>query len=135
MVWAKTIGGIARTSSAPRPSAALKVLLSRLYAEGCQRPPDLRRLGIAIKQVLLFLASDEGRTHDNCWVTSNFLMPGNDSWEADWYDLPERYVEILHAMGHELWQAVEDPEWTHNYGGLPEQLLGRLKAVEGDHAG
>jgi len=134
-VWSKTIDGIARTRSAPRPSATLKPLLRGLYAEACRRPPVLPGLGTAIEQVLLFLASKEGRTHDNCWVTSNFLMPGNDFWEADWYDLPKRYVEILAAMGHELWQAVEDPEWTQNYAGLPEQLLARLKSLQGNHAG
>ena len=41
-------------------------------------------------------------------------------------DLPEKYIETLGVMGHELWQAVEYPEWCENYGGLPEQLLSHL---------
>ena len=127
-VWSATLDGIASTRALPSPSPVLKKRLATLYEEAIRRPPDVARLDVAVEQVLRFLASPEGKTHDNCWVTSNFLTPGDDHWEADWYDLPERYVAILHTMGHELWQAVEDPEWTENYGGLPEQLLNRFKA-------
>ena len=106
-----------------------------LYEEACRRPPVPADLADAIERVLRFIESDAGRAHDNCWVTSNFLMPGDDYWEADWAELPEGYVEILAGMGHELWQAVEDPMWAENFGGLPNQLLSKLNAVRVNHAG
>lgn len=136
--WNNTIDGIAHTRGAPHPphpTDALESLLEMLYHEAVTEPPNTRRLFAAIERLLRYLGSSEGRTHDNLWVTSNFLVPGDEYWEVDWADLPDPVVELLSRMSQEMWQAVEDPDWAKNYGSLPEQLLVQLKAYEGGHAG
>ena len=46
-----------------------------------------------------------------------------DLADPDWSELPERYVDLLGIMGHELWQAATDPEWAEQFGGTPKQIL------------
>ncbi len=43
--------------------------------------------------------------------------------------------QALSRIEEEMWEAVDDPDWVKNYGSLPEELLGQLKACEGSHAG
>jgi hypothetical protein len=103
-------------------------LLERLYDEAVTQPLNTRGLLAAIERLLRYLGSAEGLTHDNLRVTSRFLVPDDEDWEVDWADLPEPVVELLSRMGHDMWQAVDDPDWAENYGRLLEQLLGQLKS-------
>jgi len=129
-VWNRTIDGIAHTRGAPHPTDALESLLELLYEEAVAQPPNTRRLFAAIRRILRYLGSSEGCTHDNLWVTSSFLVPGDEYWEVDWADLPEPVVSLLSRMSQEMWQSVGDPDWAEKFGGLPEQLLVQLEAFE-----
>lgn len=133
-VWQYTLEHLEKTRNAPPPSPAqeLKLLLAELYNAACRRPIIEPELDHAIEDVLEFLASAAGLTHDNCCVTSSFLMPGDDHWESDWGELNGRYEEVLGIMGHELSQAVEDPDACRNFGGMPDQLLTRFRQETGD---
>jgi hypothetical protein len=122
-VWTKTLEGIESKGFRSEPSPELKPLLRALYEAACRRPSEGPVLDQAIRHVLGYLATPEGSTPDNCWVTSHFLVPGDEFWEEDWEELPDRFVEFLAIMTHELWQSVEDPEWSQTFGSMPEQLL------------
>jgi hypothetical protein len=134
-VWNQTLNGNAWMRSTPHPTDALESLLERFYDEAVTQPPNTRRLFASIERLLRYLGSTEGRTHDNLWVTSHFLVPGDEHWEVDWADLPEQVVELLSRMGEEFLEAVDDPDWVRNFGDLPEQLLVQLKAYEADYSG
>jgi len=125
-VWEQTLSGIKQTRGALSPLPELKPLLATLYKAACRRPIIEPELDDAIVRLLEYLSSPTGQTHDNCWVVGNFLMPGDEYWEADWGELPARYEDVLGIMGHELWQAVENPEWCENFGGMPHQLLAQF---------
>lgn len=55
----------------------------------------------------------------------------DDHWEGHWQDVPEDLFRILARMSSEMCQAVENPEWTGNYGAMPEQLLEKLRGLAG----
>jgi hypothetical protein len=122
-VWTVTLGETTDTGSSPEPSPDLKPHVQSLYMAACARPAQDVALEAAIVELLRFLDGPNGRAHDDCWVVSNFIMPGDDHWEEDWSELPERYVDLLGILGHELWQAATDPEWAEQFGGTPKQIL------------
>lgn len=134
-VWNTTIDGIVRTRRTPHPTDALESLLERLYDEAVTQPTSTRRLLASIGQLLRYLGSTEGRTHDNFRVAGNFLETCDDYWEVDWAELPEPVVDLLSRMSMELSEAVDDPDWAKNDGAIPEELLARLKAYEAERAG
>jgi len=133
-VWNAMIDGIARTRSTPHPTDALESLLERLYDEAVQQPRSTRRLLTLIGQLLRYLGSTEGRTHDNLWVTSNFL-DACDDWEVDWANVSETVADLLSRTSMEMSEVVDDPDWAKNTGAFPEELLARLKAYEANDAG
>jgi len=111
-------------------SAELKPLARRLYAETLRRPVDRAVLRGIIETILTFLAGPSGNTHANCYAMSVFLDV-DDHWEGNWQDVPDDLFQILARMSAEMYQAVDDPEWTSNYGATPEQLLIKLRGVAG----
>ena len=128
-VWNKTLEAIQQSEVAVQPTEDLEPLLLLMYEEACRRPVNEKSLQQTIEQLLNLFATEEGRSRDNCLVTSHFLMPGDEHWEEDWGDLPDRFVEILGIMSHELQQSVDDPEWSTTYGTTPEQLIMQLKTA------
>ena len=122
-VWTNTLGETTESGSSPEPSPELKPRMFSLYMAACARPAEDTALEAAIVDLLRFLDQTSAQLHDNCWVVSRFIMPGDDHWEEDWSELPERYVDLLGIMGHELEQAASDPEWAEEFGGTPKQIL------------
>ncbi len=133
-VWSITVEQVDAGGRNPIPSTELGPLLGRLYEAACSRPVDELRLERAIRELLEFLATDGGQTPDNFLVASRFLIPGDEYWDADWGDLPERFVEVLGIMAHELSLTLEDPEWAVTVGSTPSQLLAQLSDSAGSAA-
>ena len=133
-VWESTLRNVEESGAGAKPSEALKPLMLELYVEACKRPVDESRLEAALVQLLRFLDSDAGGAIDNFAVTCSFIMPGDEFWEEDWAELPERFVDTLGIMAHELLQAAEDPEWADSFGGTPKQILDELSG-KGQSAG
>lgn len=126
-VWNRTIHAIEQGGATPEPSPQLRTHLEKLYAEACRRPARDAELESAIASVLRYLDAETGKeAHDDYLVVSDFIMQGEEYWEEDWEELPERFVEILGIMGHELGQAAADPEWAETFGGTPGQILDQL---------
>jgi hypothetical protein len=112
--------------SPPIPTPELKPLLCGMYVEACRRPWDENKLEAAIADLLRYLGTEAGHTRGNCWAVGNFIISGDEHWEEDWDELPERFVDVLGIMGHELLESCEDPEWAESFGGTPQQILEHL---------
>ena len=91
---------------------------------------DGNALRTVVEETLIFLCSSSGKTHANCYAMSVFLDV-DDHWEGHWQDVPEDLYKVLARMSSEMYQAIDDPEWTANYGAMPDQLLQRLRGTAG----
>ena len=109
-------------------SPQLRPFLRELYVALTARPADLPRMKHAMIQVLEFLASPTGRTHENCKAADLFLCI--DDWERDWHDLPQSFINILEDMGGSLHDTIRAPDIAANFGSTPEQLLERTKELD-----
>jgi len=120
---------VVQTSHEGEPvSSHLRPLLLAVYNELKHRPTDVTALRGALEQLLLFLASPEGRTNANCWAADLFFALG-EGWDIDEWDVPDEYGDILGDMAGALHDTVQAPEMAENFDSTPEQLLARLRAI------
>lgn len=112
-------------------STEVPVLLTAVYTQVGRRPADLAALHSALRRLLTYLASPEGRTHANCWATDSFFMYV-DRWDVDWEHLPEPYQDLLGDLGGALHDTVSHPEIAENFDSTPEQFLARLNDLARD---
>lgn len=112
----------------PMPDAAeeLRPLLEDLHAELQRTSPKLSALKEAMKRLLAYLASEEGKTDANCQSVDHFLG-ADDAWDAE--RLPSPYADILADMCGALHDTVSAPEIAINFESTPEQLLERTERL------
>ena len=109
-------------------SSRLRPLLLAVYDELKRQPTNLPTLRGALEELLVFLASPEGRTNANCWAADLFFALG-EGWEIEEWDIPDAYGDILGDMSGALHDTVESPEIAENFESTPEQLLARLRSI------
>ena len=83
-------------------------------------------------QSLLEYLAGTGRTSANCWAVDLFFSE-SEGWERDWteQELPDDFHDVLAMMGEALHDTVKSPDIAANFGCLPEQLLERLRSLQG----
>jgi len=106
-------------------SPVLGPLLTAVYGEVQLPQCDLASLKAALRALLNFLASYEGRTNANC-VAADAFFARNDLWERDWDHLPEDFQDVLGLLGDALHDTVSAPAIAENFENTPEQLLERV---------
>ena len=104
-----------------RASRELEPLLRAVFV-AFDDPAALTR---ALEAVLVFLASDAGRTDANCSVADHFIGDAEELWRG----LPEPLRSILDDMGGTLHDAIHAPNIARTFEATPEQLLERLRAL------
>jgi len=106
----------------------LRPLLLAVYHELKTQPPRLSHLRRSMEDLLVFLASPEGRTNANCWAADLFFCLGKD-WEVEGWNVPDVFGDILGDMAGALHDTVQAPDMAENFDSTPEQLLARLRAI------
>lgn len=106
--------------------------LSKLIeaVRGClvERPTDFSRLKSSLCDLLSYLTTPSGRTHENCRdVDLFFCLHGDNNW--NWDHLPEEFRLVLDDIGGQLHDTVEHPEVAINFESTPEQLLDRVRKI------
>ena len=86
---------------------------------------ELAALRSALEKLLVFLASDAGRTDANCSATCNFFS----ATEAEWSSLPEEFRSVCDDMGGTLHDAIYAPDIARTFEATPEQLLERVRRL------
>ena len=96
-----------------------------------QDVPDLMELKNSLINLLEYLSSPNGRTHENCNAINSFFM-----FEDLWVDrnLPDHFHDIFADMSSALHDTVSAPEIAENFDSTPEQLLKRAKELHTQQA-
>jgi hypothetical protein len=91
-----------------------------------QDVPDLMELKNILINLLEYLSSPNGRTHENCNAINSFFM-----FDDLWVDrnLPDHFHDIFADMSSALHDTVSAPEIAENFDSTPEQLLKRAKEL------
>ena len=103
-------------------------LAESVYTIACQRTPDLILLKNELKQLIDFLCSSEGRTHENCCTVDRYFS-SKDDWPNCIEHLPQDMYEILFDIGGTLHDAIQNPKIAANFDSLPEQLRERISKI------
>jgi len=112
-----------------RVSPELAPLLHAAYRSIQGHAPHLADLQSALRDLLKFLSSKNGRTNANCSATDSFFLDIDDQWEGTREQLPEPYRDLLGDIGGCLHDTVSAPEMAENFDSTPEQLLERLERL------
>jgi hypothetical protein len=112
-----------------RVSPELAPLLHTAYRSIQGDAPHLADLHSALRDLLKFLSSKNGRTNANCSATDSFFLDLDDKWEGTREQLPEPYQDLLGDIGGSLHDTVSAPETAENFDSTPEQLLERLERL------
>ena len=103
----------------------LRTHLSSAYHAIVHRPYDPDRVAEAIRGLLEYLSSPEGRTDANC-VTTDLFFCLQEDWADAWEDEPEWLADILADLGGALHDTFRHPDIAKNFDSTPEQLLARF---------
>lgn len=122
---------VARERDGELVSDELRPLLGRVYANILCVPVDLTALKNSLENLLEYL-NGPGRTNANCWAVDLFFCR-SEGWERDWTEqaMPDDFHDVLATMGEALHDSVRNPEIARNFGCLPEQLLERVRQING----
>ncbi|MGZ3373147.1 MAG: hypothetical protein ACXU9Z_07635 [Gemmatimonadaceae bacterium] len=113
-----------------RVSPELTPLLHAVYREIQEQRPKLESVRSALRELLVFLASDRGRTNANCAAADDFFLDLKNEWSRSWDHLPEGYQDLLGDIGGGLHDTVSAPDVAENFESTPEQLLERLERLD-----
>lgn len=109
----------------------LSELVPAVCREIDRRPANLPALRTVLDALLAFLASPAGRTDVNCrTVDLFFCVPEEFGWAGQWNYLPEPFQAILGDLGGALHDTISSPRIAETCESLPEQLLGRVRAIK-----
>ena len=104
-----------------RVSRELEPLLHDVY----DAMPDAAAVAGRLEALLIFLASEGGRTDANCAVTYSFVTAAEERWR----DLPESLRAILDDMSGTLHDTIHAPNIARTFEATPEQLLARVRRM------
>ncbi|MBP1714410.1 MAG: hypothetical protein H6Q42_2613 [Deltaproteobacteria bacterium] len=107
-------------------------LVNAVQSVLAQDVPDLMELKNSLINLLEYLSSPNGRTHENCNAINSFFM-----FEDLWVDrnLPDHFHDIFADMSSALHDTVSAPEIAENFDSTPEQLLKRAKELDTQQSG
>jgi hypothetical protein len=109
-----------------RVSRELEELLHAVY----EAMPDDATLQPALETLLVFLASESGRTDANCSVTHAFI----EATEERWSHLGGELRTILDDMSGALHESIYAPQIARTFESTPEQLLERVRHLSRDNS-
>jgi hypothetical protein len=110
-------------------SPRLEPLLLAIYRELERNSVDRGALKAVLENLLLFLASPEGRTNANCWAADLFFCL-REGWTVETEHVPDEFADILADMGGALHDTIHAPEIAANFYSTPEQLLERVQDID-----
>lgn len=91
-------------------------------------PVNLALIKSTLVELLVYLASPEGRTSENCTTADTFFLLHAD-YGFNWFHLPEEFRLILDDIGGQLHDTVDNPKIATNFESTPEQLLERVHSL------
>jgi hypothetical protein len=106
-----------------RASRELQALLFDVHRD--LTASDLSALRINAERLLVYLASDAGRTDANCSAVDAFF----NTIEPLWRVLPPEWCAIFDDMSGTLHDAVHRPDIARTFEATPEQLLQRVRNI------
>jgi len=106
-------------------SRELEPLLHAVYDAMSEQPAEPAALREALEALLVFLASESGRTDANCSVTHAFIETTEERWNA----VPGELRTILDDMSGALHESIYAPQIARTFESTPEQLLDRVRAI------
>jgi hypothetical protein len=109
-----------------RPTLGLRCRLGAAYDAIIERPYNPDHIAAAVEDLLDYMTSREGRTHENCVAIDSFFCLG-EGWERDWEDEPSELADILADLGGALHDTFGAPHIAENFESTPEQLLKRIR--------
>jgi hypothetical protein len=109
-------------------SPLIRPMLEVVYERLLSNAPN-GEVSAALRSVLSFLSSPEGRTNANCWAVDLFFLVGQD-WTCDWDHLDEELQDMIADMAGALHDSVDAPNIAENFESTPEQLVRRLDAYD-----
>jgi diaminopimelate decarboxylase len=108
------------------PDKTTQEMLRAISANLSAADIDLAALKAHLVGLLTHLASQEGRTDENCKAVDSFFCL-DDTWPEK--ELPVDFHDLLADMGGALHDTVESPEIAENFDSTPEQLLHRARRL------
>jgi hypothetical protein len=87
---------------------------------------DAAALRATLEALLVFLASDAGRTDANCATTDYFFALTEQEWSPL---VPEAFRLILDDMSGTLHDTIYAPKIATTFESTPEQLLERVRRL------
>jgi hypothetical protein len=108
---------------------SVRKLAESVYSCACQQAPDMLEFRRKLENLLVFLCSPEGHTHENCCLVDTYFCSKSD-WPNCIEHLPRDVHSILFDIGMTLHDAVKCPDIAKNFESLPEQLLDRLRKLK-----
>jgi hypothetical protein len=110
-----------------KPTPGLRPRLGAAYDAIIERPYNPDQIAAAVEDLLTYLTSREGRTHENCVAVDGFFCLG-EGWEKDWEAEPSELADILGDIGGALHDTFGAPHIAENFESTPDQLLDRIRA-------
>jgi hypothetical protein len=104
-------------------SRELESLLRAVY--DAMRERSEAQIESRLEQLLLFLASGEGRTDANCTTTFRFVT----ATEPEWRHVAPPLRAILDDMSGTLHETIYAPGIARTFEATPEQLLARVQGL------
>ena len=108
-----------------RASRELEPLLHAVY----DAMAEAALLHAPLEALLVFLASESGRTDANCSVTHAFIEATEERWSAT---LSGELRAILDDMSGALHESIYAPQIARTFESTPEQLLERVRQLSRD---
>jgi hypothetical protein len=119
---------VTKLNSGEAVSPELRPLVLHVYERVCEQPPQFQEIKVCLENLLHYLTTKSGRTSSNCIATDLFFTIAN--FDVDWDLFPEILTDVIGDIGGALHDTISAPEIARNFGGLPEQLLERIKRWE-----
>ena len=119
---------VAILRSGETASPELRSLLQQAYEKIKEQHPEFQKIKISLENLLYYLTTESGRTSANCVATDLFFTIAD--WGVGWELFQETLADIIGDINGALHDAVSSPDIARNFGGLPEQLLERVRKWE-----
>ena len=91
-------------------------------------PINLSEIKSTLIELIVYFASPEGRTSENCVTADTFFLL-HDDYGFNWFNLPEEFQLILEDIGGQLHDTVDHPDIATNFESTPEQLLEHIHSL------
>ncbi len=109
------------------PDSNVIELTKRLQTDFSSEKIDLCKIRSDLEALLLFLASPQGRTEENCKFVDHYFME-NDSWAE--CDLPDDLHDILADISSVLHDTCTAPDVAENFHSTPGTFIKKAETTK-----